>query len=68
MDPHKSQQKVQEQKIQHYLLTNDTSQTTNQFLMIGTMKAASKQPDRKNLIIITDDDYADDEADEPAHV
>ena len=47
MDPHKSQQKVQEKKIRHYLLTNDTSQTTNQFPMIGTMKAASKEHDRK---------------------
>ena len=44
--------------------------------MTGKMKAASKERDRKTLIIINDgDDYdvdvtkdADDEADEPAHV
>ena len=40
------------------------------------MKGASKEPDRKNLIIINDDDDydldvtkdTDDEADEPRHV
>ena len=47
MDPHKSQQKLQEKKIQHYLQTNDTSQRTKQFPMTGKMKAASKEPDRK---------------------
>ena len=47
MDPHKTQQKIQEKKIRHHLLTNDTSQTTKQFPIRGTMKGASKEPDRK---------------------
>ena len=60
-------------KIQHHLLTNDTSSTTKQFCITGTMKGPSEEPDRKTLIIINDDDVefikdADDEADEPAHV
>ena len=76
MDPRKTQQKLQEKKIRHHLLTNDTSQTTKQFPITGTMKGVSKKPDRKNWIIINDDDHydvdvtkdADNEADEPAHV
>ena len=47
MDPHKTQQKIQENTIQHHLLTNDISQTTKQFPIKGTMKCASKEPDRK---------------------
>ena len=47
MDPHKTQQKIQENKIQHHLLTNDTSQTTKQFPIKGTIKGASKELDRK---------------------
>ena len=76
MDQHKNQQKIQENKIQHHLLTNDTSQTTKQFRIKGTMKGASKEPDRKYWIIINDDDHydvdvtkdTDDEADEAVHV
>ena len=73
---HKTEQKIQEKNIRHQLLTNYTSETTKQFRIRGKTIAASKEPDRKTLIIINDDDDydvdvtkdADNEADEPTHV
>ena len=47
MDQHKTQQKLQENKIPHYLLTNDTNEMTKQFPITGTMNGASEERDRK---------------------